>query len=237
MDDLSSSRMLSMLAGTRFTRVDVVEEIDSTQTVLVAEGGPDGRVLIADHQSAGRGRQGRTWTASPGTSLLMSALLRDVPADRAPLVGLAASLAVARALDDPRVGIKWPNDVQVSGRKVCGVLGELAQDGAVVVGIGLNVHQGPGDLPPDVEATSLAIEGLSRSRDVLAARVLLELDPLASDTDWLPAYRDRCTTIGSRVVVTTPSGPVVGTAEGVRDDGALLVDGRAVTTGDVTSVR
>lgn len=232
MDDLDPQRLLESVQGTRFGPVQIVDSLDSTQAVLVSEGGEDGRVLIADHQTSGRGRQGRSWTAPPGTALLMSVLVRGLPAHRAPMSGLAASLAVARCLEGS--AIKWPNDVLVDGRKICGVLGELAPGGGyVVIGMGVNVHQTADQLPPDVAATSLALCGRTRRRDDLAADILRQLDGLLGAGDWMGEYRSRCGTIGERVVVQTPSGPLKGVAEGVRDDGALIVDGTAVTTGDV----
>ena len=238
MDDLEADRILAGLRGTRFTRVDVRTSVDSTQRRLVAEGGPDGRVLVADHQTAGRGRLGRTWQAPPGSSLLFSALVRDVPPDRAPLTGLAAGVAVSRALAAVGPRLKWPNDVLVGGRKVAGILGELAPGGPyVVVGVGVNVRQSRDQLPPDVEATSLALEGSEVRRDDLLVAVLSGLDGLLGRTHWMDEYRSLCSTIGTRVTVRTQSGDTEGTVDGVRDDGALVVDGRPVTTGDVVSVR
>lgn len=201
----------------------------------MSEGGPDGRVVVADHQTAGRGRAGRSWTDVPGAMLMFSALLRDVPIERAPLVSLAAGLAVARAIGhDAR--LKWPNDVLIGGRKVCGVLGEASGD-HVVVGIGVNVAHAEGDLPAELGATSLAIaHGEAPRRDDLCAAILRELDALAG-TDFLPEYRSLCETIGSRVRVELSDGAFEGVAEGVNDDGSLVVDGKRVVAGDVVHLR
>ena len=238
MDDLSGPRILNGLAGTRFRNVEVHGSIDSTQTMLVAEGGPDGRVVVADHQTAGRGRAGRTWTDVPGAMLMFSALLRDVPPQRSALVGLAAGVAVARAVGgDAR--LKWPNDVRIDGRKVCGMLGELAPSGDyVVIGIGVNVGHAEGDLPDELGATSLRISsgGAPPRRDDLCAAILRELDTLVGG-DFLDDYRALCETIGSRVRVELGDRTIEGTAEAVRDDGALVVDGNAVVAGDVVHVR
>jgi BirA family biotin operon repressor/biotin-[acetyl-CoA-carboxylase] ligase len=238
-DDLSAPRLLSALQGTRFQKIEVYATIPSTQTMLVAQGGPDGRVVIADHQASGRGRAGRTWSAEAGGALMFSALLGDVRAERAPLVGLAAGVAVCRAVEaltasEPR--LKWPNDVQVGGRKVCGILGELTPDGeAVVVGIGVNVRAHPSEVP---EATDLrTATGADVRRDDLLAGILKELDVLAGAEDWLDEYRARCTTIGTRVRVELADGSLTGEATAVRDDGALIVDGRAVLAGDVVHLR
>ena len=237
MDDLSGPRILHGLAGTRFRNVEVHASIDSTQTMLVREGGADGRVVVADHQTAGRGRAGRSWTDVPGSMLMFSALLRDVPPQRSALVGLAAGVAVARAVgNDAR--LKWPNDVRIGGRKLCGILGELAPNGDyVVLGIGVNVGHTEGDLPDELGATSLRIvSGSPPRRDDLCVAILRELDALVG-SDFLDAYRRLCETIGSRVRVELADRVMEGVADGVRDDGALLVDGSAVVTGDVVHVR
>ncbi len=210
--------------------------MDSTQTTLVTEGGRDGRVVVADHQTAGRGRAGRTWLDVPGAMLMFSALIRDVAPERAGLVSLQAGLAVVRAIGaDAR--LKWPNDVRLDGRKVCGILGELSS-GYVVVGIGVNVCHAVGELPDDLDATSIRIAtGDAPRRDDVCAAILRELDVLLSEDGWLDDYRKRCDTIGSRVRVELTNGTFDGTAEQVRDDGALVVDGRAVVAGDVVHVR
>ena len=126
MHDLSAPRILSGLVGTRFGHVEVHPRIDSTQTLLVWEGGRDGRVVAADHQTAGRGRAGRSWLDVPGSMLMFSALLRGVAPEQASRVALAGGVAVVRAIAAVAgVGarLKWPNDVRIDGRKVCGMLG------------------------------------------------------------------------------------------------------------------
>jgi BirA family transcriptional regulator, biotin operon repressor / biotin---[acetyl-CoA-carboxylase] ligase len=231
--------LLAELAGTRFRHVEVHASVDSTQTMLVREGGRDGRVVVADHQTAGRGRAGRSWTDVPGAMLMFSALVRDVPPQRSALVGLAAGVAVARAIGgDAR--LKWPNDVRIRGRKVCGMLGELAPSGDyVVIGIGVNVGHAEGDLPEELKATSLRISsgGAPPRRDDLCASILRELDSRVSGDAWLDEYRELCETIGTRVRVDIGDRTIEGVAKSVRDDGALVVDGEAVVAGDVVHVR
>jgi BirA family biotin operon repressor/biotin-[acetyl-CoA-carboxylase] ligase len=235
-EDLSAPRILNGLHNTRFRHVEVHASLESTQTLLVAEGGRDGRVIVADHQTAGRGRAGRSWLDVPGAMLMFSVLVRGVPNERAPLMSLASGVAVARAVgDDAR--LKWPNDVRIGGRKVCGILAELAPSGDyVVVGIGVNVGHEAGDLPADLDATSLRIEERETRRDDLCVAILRELDALI-DADFLDEYRARCETIGSRVRVELGETAIEGTAEAVRDDGALIVDGNAIVAGDVIHVR
>ncbi|HVE92247.1 MAG TPA: biotin--[acetyl-CoA-carboxylase] ligase [Actinomycetota bacterium] len=252
MDDLVIDAIREGLSGTRFSTVEVHESVDSTQAVLVREGGADGRVLVADHQTQGRGRSGRAWASPPGTSLLFSALLVGVEPAFAPLVSLQAGLSVALAIErlGPRPQLKWPNDVLIGGRKVCGVLGELA-GGLVVVGVGLNVSQSRAQLPEGVDATSLALElegfggppGFGGSppkalrRDRLLVDVLRQLDRTLAAPDWLDDYRSRCATIGSRVRIQVPGDVVEGVAEAVASDGALVVDGRPLYAGDVIHLR
>lgn len=230
--------MLGALAPTRFGHVEVHATLDSTQRLLVTEGGPDGRVVVADHQTAGRGRVGRTWTDVPGAMLMFSALLRAIPSEHAASMSLVAGLAVARAVGpDVHARLKWPNDVLVAERKLCGVLGELVGD-AVVIGIGINVGHAAGDLPDDLGATSLRlVTGEVPRRDDLCVAVLTELDRLIGSEGWLDAYRERCATIGSRVRVELTDRSFEGTATEVRDDGALVVDGRNVVAGDVVHLR
>jgi BirA family biotin operon repressor/biotin-[acetyl-CoA-carboxylase] ligase len=245
MDDLSGPRILNGLAGTRFRNVEVHASIDSTQTTLVREGGRDGRVVVADHQTAGRGRAGRSWTDVPGAMLMFSALLRDVPAAQSPLVSFAAAFAVGHSianLGESQTNLKWPNDVRIGHEKICGMLGELSPDGSyIVVGIGVNVGHGAGELPPELNATSmrLACSRVPR-RDDLCIAILSEFDRLLREftpEQWVAMYRNDCSTIGSRVRVELGDRVIEGMAEGVRDDGALIVEGNAVVAGDVVHVR
>jgi BirA family transcriptional regulator, biotin operon repressor / biotin---[acetyl-CoA-carboxylase] ligase len=241
-DDLSAPRILAGLIGTRFRNVEVHSSIDSTQTLLVTEGGRDGRVVVADHQTAGRGRAGRTWLDVPGAMLMFSALLRDIPADRAGLVSLQAGVAVANAVEamsGVAARLKWPNDVRLNERKVCGILGELAPGGDyVVIGIGVNVGHDEGELPLTLDATSVRIAaGAAPRRDDLCVAILRELDTLVVGERWLVDYGRRCDTVGSRVRVELGDEQFEGLASEVRPNGALVVDGRAVLAGDVVHVR
>jgi BirA family biotin operon repressor/biotin-[acetyl-CoA-carboxylase] ligase len=236
--DLSAPRILKGLVGTRFTNVEVHSSIDSTQTALVTQGGRDGRVVVADHQTAGRGRAGRSWLDVPGAMLMFSALVRGIASERAGQLCLQAGVAVARALgNDAR--LKWPNDVRLDGKKVCGILGELARSGDfLVIGIGVNVGHAQGDLPADLEATSVRIaRGKAPRRDELCVAILRELDAVLADGAWIEEYRERCDTIGARVRVELTDRTFEGVAEDVRDDGVLVVDGNAVVAGDVVHLR
>lgn len=159
-----------------------VEECESTQ-LLVGPDDPEGAIATADHQTGGRGRRGRSWVEAPGTSVLVSALLRPPPERAAPQLSLVGGLAAALAVEDAlalAAQIKWPNDVMVDRRKVAGVLAE-AREGVVVLGIGINVNQTREQLPPDarVAAASLrTIDGRERDRERVLASLLAHLDRL-----------------------------------------------------------
>jgi BirA family biotin operon repressor/biotin-[acetyl-CoA-carboxylase] ligase len=206
----------------------VVSETGSTNADLIAaaaSGAPDRTVLVAHHQTAGRGRLDRRWEAPPGSNLLVSMLFRPLPhpPQRATwLVALAARRACG-ALTGLDVGIKWPNDLLVGDAKLAGLLAQVAGD-AVVVGLGLNVGWAP--------------DGAARLGDgidpvVVLARILTELDELAPSTnaELLAAYREASATLRRRVRAELPGGSVLeGRAVDVADDGRLIVlDDCAVT--------
>jgi BirA family biotin operon repressor/biotin-[acetyl-CoA-carboxylase] ligase len=160
--------------------------VDSTQAVcrrLADERAPEGTVVVADAQSAGRGQRGRTWTAPPGTGLLASCLLRPpLPPARWPELTLLAAGAVVEAvaaLTHLRPSVRPPNDVYVGERKLAGILAESVVGAAplVVLGIGVNVSQGPDDWPPDLRgrAVSLAELGAAVERPALLAELLRRL--------------------------------------------------------------
>jgi BirA family biotin operon repressor/biotin-[acetyl-CoA-carboxylase] ligase len=209
-------------------------------------------VVVADHQTAGRGRLGRTWEAPPGSSLLLTVLLRPaLDAARLHLVTFAVALAAADACGavagfTPQ--LKWPNDLVVGDRKLAGILAEASFDGArvrwVVVGLGVNVNW-PADLPAELAGTAVAANHLA-ARPVDRERLLTEvLDRLAVRYTSLDAavedYRARCVTIGREVRVELPDEMLTGRAVDVDGDGHLLVDTeggvRVIAAGDVVHVR
>jgi BirA family biotin operon repressor/biotin-[acetyl-CoA-carboxylase] ligase len=224
---------------------------------LADDGAEHGEVVIAEAQTAGRGRRGRVWTSPPGRNLAFSVVLRpDLPPARAPEVTLVASVAICDALRQAGVaaGIKWPNDVLVGGRKIAGILTELAAEPDrvhwVVVGVGVNVNARAEDFPAELrgEATSLLLErGVATPRALFAAACLTALE------EWLDrhaeegfgavraAWRERSVTLGREVSVQADGRVVVGTAEDLDEDGALLVRDAAglqrILAGDVTLLR
>lgn len=215
-------------------RLLIRESVESTNDEvrgLAQAGAPDGLVLLAESQSAGRGRRGAAWFSPAGESLAFSILVRpDEPKALWPRLALAAGLAVAEAVESfgLQAGIKWPNDVWIGQRKVAGILVEAGSDFAVV-GIGLNVNST--EFPPEVSeiATSLRIE---TSQTFPRAEVLGEIirkfagrrRQISSDFDALiSAVRLRCVLTGKRVTLTTANGPGTGTVEGIADSGELLL--------------
>ena len=248
------------LAGTRFTTVRTYAELDSTNTALVEEarsGAPEGLVLVADHQTGGRGRLGRTWSAAPGAALLVSVLLRPpLPIDEVSVVLMAAGLAACDGVEAAagfRPGLKWPNDLVVEDRKLAGLLTEATggADPGVVLGLGINVAVSayPAELAD--QATSceeVASRAVDRADLLVAFLTALESrysTVLAGGrrAAILDAYRADSATLGRRVRVELASGPALeGSASGVTDDGRLVVvdAGGAehlVSVGDVKHLR
>lgn len=248
-------------AGGRWSALQVVTEAGSTNADLAAAartGASVGSVLVADYQSAGRGRQGRTWTAPPGANVAMSVLvLPAVAAARWTWLPLLTGLAVAAGLRQVAgvdAVLKWPNDVLVGERKICGILAERVETPAgpgCVIGMGINVHLGVDELPVPT-ATSLALlvgdsEVPSRSEVIVAVlgeleRVLDSWESSADDRVLAAAYVERCGTVGRRVRVELGDGSnVEGLAESLDADGRLQV--RTLTglsvfgAGDVVHLR
>jgi BirA family transcriptional regulator, biotin operon repressor / biotin---[acetyl-CoA-carboxylase] ligase len=190
---------------------------------LALNGAPHGTLVTADEQTAGRGRQGRSWLAPPGKALLMSVVLRELGAAQAYLP-LAAALAVCEASEqsaDVRCQIKWPNDVWVGGRKLAGILVEgRPQEGWAVLGIGLNVSTTPDEFPEELRdiATSLGggspEEVLPRLTAALDARLTNPPDEIVAAWSERDALRGR--------TIRWQGGE--GTATGIDSSGALIVD-------------
>jgi len=230
--------------------IEYHERIDSTQTrarAIATEGSGAG-IVVADAQDAGQGTRGRIWVAPAGTSLLASWIFQPAPGAPAMFAALAG-LAVARALE--ALGcegalLKWPNDVELDGRKIAGVLAHGTSDGrggSLVLGIGINVHQRRDDLAPQIRdtATSLAIAGRSVDRLALLDRVTRQLDAVADPrtrAESRSAWSARSSVLGKAVTVAIDGRtPFSGTATAIDDEGALLVHTASgierVVSGDV----
>ncbi len=235
-----------------------VEATGSTNADLVAAvagdaGLPHLSVLLTRDQRAGRGRLDRVWQAPAGAALALSVLVRvpGLPPQARGWIPLAAGAAMAAAvraqLTGHEVGLKWPNDVLVGGRKICGILAEgTADPAAVVIGSGVNTAMEPEDLPVPT-ATSFAALGAVCDEDELVADYLTRLDALlaalvaAGDgrrSGVRAAVVDLCLTLGREVTVSLPDGSALtGAATDIDGDGRLVVAGRAVSAGDVVHVR
>ncbi len=241
------------------------ESVGSTNDEALADPRP-GRVVVADHQTAGRGRRGRGWSSPPGTGMAISAVVPPVAPALMGWVPLVAGLALAEALAASRwpvdAVLKWPNDVLLPLRgqdgggpthgKVAGVLAQVASDGAVVVGTGLTVDHDADQLPvPTATSWRLARGGAPLPEGAREGLLTAYLDRLARwhaalvEEDLATvraAYLHRCVTVGRPVVVHRPDGGrTTGTAVGVDDSGALLVEGGQGVTlhhaGDVEHLR
>ena len=242
--------------GARFADVRWVDGTGSTNAdamALARDGAPEGIVLVADHQTAGRGRLGRTWQAPAGASLLTTVLLRPSP-DVAEVVTFAVALAMADGVEVVTGGavrprLKWPNDLTVDDRKLAGVLAEADwHDGvvAVCVGVGVNCNW-PDDVPHELRGTLVAINHLTGGE--VDRRALLDaflhalgdrydgLDRAALFADW----RARSATLGRDVRVDVGGDIVEGSAVDITAEGHLVVETgegrRTFAVGDVTHLR
>lgn len=253
------------LAATRFTDVRTFEEVGSTNTELLeaARGGaPEGVVMVADHQSAGRGRLGRAWSAAPGTALLASVLLRPrLSVDDLPLVNCAAGLAAADAVESTagfRPGLKWPNDLVTpgGGAKLAGMLSESTPETgggpapAVVVGIGVNVAAGA--YPAELASTATSCEEVAGGPVDRAELLVAFLEALerrysallaggGAETTLAASAADSAT-LGRRVRVEMSGTTLEGVATRLAEHGELIVTDDAgqetrVSAGDVVHLR
>jgi BirA family transcriptional regulator, biotin operon repressor / biotin---[acetyl-CoA-carboxylase] ligase len=250
--------VLRAALGPRWGRVDVVAETGSTNADLLARHeAPDRSVLVAEVQSAGRGRLDRTWTSAPGAGLTFSVLLR--PGAPIPTWGwlpLLTGVALHSAVTEfagVDAALKWPNDLLAGPdrRKAAGVLAQTSGD-AVVIGIGLNVSTTADELPVET-ATSLALSGASDvGRSGLLVAILTALDARVAQWEDVggdaeacglaAAYRAACSTIGQQVSVSATDGrAITGTARSIDSDGRLIVTTDAgdqvVGAGDVQHLR
>lgn len=224
--------------------LDYHEQLDSTNTRALELAAANDRQLpllvLTNHQQAGRGRGPNRWWAGYGAltfSLVVNKPIADVAQKNWPLISLGAGLAVAEAIESlvpvGDVRIKWPNDVYLKGRKVCGILVETVphQPDIVVLGIGINVNNSPADAPPELQAfmTSLVEmthRALDRTEVLLAVlRCLANRLPLLKCDAWqlAEAWRERCYLQGRTVQLDTGTQRITGVCQGIDDQGALLL--------------
>ena len=262
-DSLGEREIEPLLASGELGRkIHSYAELESTNDEahrLADDGALHGEVVIADVQTKGRGRRGRTWVSPKGKAVTMSIILRpSLPPARAPEITLVAAVAVceaARELGAASARIKWPNDIECRGRKLAGVLTELrAETDRVrhaVLGLGFNVSMEMHDFPQELRAsaTSLLVEtGEKTPRPVACARLLEHLEEWLSlhETEGFGPVRDRwrelSSTLGRTVRVTGEGDPVEGTAADLDEDGALILRATSgqlvrVVAGDVEHCR
>ncbi len=237
--------ILGLLQGHPWTSsVQVLDEVSSTNTLakqLAADGAPHGTVLVADCQTAGRGRLGRSFASPAGVGLYLSVILRpQVPPMELLHLTAMSAVATAKAVEqvaDLEVGIKWTNDLVVGRHKLAGILTEMsleAESGTVnyaVVGIGTNCNHKKEDFPEEIQeiATSMAIkQGEPVDRNHYTAALILALaemyDGLFSQKKpWMAEYADRCITLGKDVQVVRGNSTRLGKALSLDENGGLLV--------------
>lgn len=233
--------------------VEVYDVVTSTNDFVLeraAQGAGAGLAVLGEHQTAGRGRRGRSFDSRPGLGVWSTTLLPE-PQDRstAPRLSLLVAIAVARAVEECtglRPGVKWPNDVRLRGKKICGVLVEGRTAGKrlpLVAGVGLNVHHAPADFPPELRSVASSLQeeaGRSVSRGEVFARLLSHLEELlerdrAGEVDLAEIYAPYDDLCGRPIEIDGTQGRREGTARGVSADGALLLETPSCGTVEIQS--
>ncbi len=240
--------------GSEMAYFDVVDSTNTRAKQLAEEGAPDGTYVIAERQDAGKGRRGRGFDSPAGKGIWMTLILKpDIEPDHASMITLVTALAVSKAITDmtgKAAGIKWPNDIIMSGKKVCGILTEMSAQfdyvNHIVVGIGINVQNE--SFPKEIEAvaTSLFMEtGCHYNRAALVERIWEEFEhyyEIFRKTDDLSAlvneYNAHLVNMHQQVKVLDPKEPFEGKAMGITAKGELIVDTwesrKLVSTGEVS---
>lgn len=236
------------------------DELDSTNVKafeLAHEGGFHGEVIVTEHQTAGKGRRGRSWVSPPGKSLAMSVIVRpEISPARAPELTLVTAVALAETLKDSGVEarIKWPNDVQVGGKKVAGILTELSADTErvhfVILGVGVNLNVPLADFPAELSESATSILVAKKApvhRALFTAALLGKLETwldVWTEQGFGPireAWKQAASTLGQEVVVRAEGRELRGVAEDIDESGALLlrVGGKLerILSGDVEQLR
>lgn len=250
------SNIREFLSGHPWTdRIYYFETIDSTNNYakkLAMEGAPAGTVILACHQTAGRGRLGRSFSSPKNMGIYLSVILRpDCKPSEIMHLTCAAGVAALRAINFPEVGIKWTNDLVIDKKKLGGILTELSVDPVtqkvawVVVGIGINCCQKSWDFPKEIRhmACSLGMEDridvLMLAADLIECLYQMDKDLLTNKAEIMAQFKEKCVTIGSQISVVRGDNIRHGKALDVDSDGGLLVeysDGshETVTSGEVS---
>ncbi len=245
-DRLSAHEIQNHLSGHPWREtVTVLDRVDSTNNVakqLAAKGAPAGTCVLAEQQTGGRGRMGRSFASPPGMGIYLSVILRpDAKPEQLMHLSACAAEAFAEAIEAEtglKVGVKWVNDLVAGGKKLCGILTELSvemESGRAeyaVIGVGVNCCQREADFPPELSqiATSVAMQaGTAPDRNALAAALIRSVSAL-SDTllsgqaEWIDRYRARCVTLGKPVRVLWPDGAREAIAVGLSNSASLQVE-------------
>lgn len=247
-----ASRLTTKWAGQKLYYYAETGSTNIDAKRLAEEGEPHGTTVIADMQTAGRGRRGRMWQSPPGSAIYMTIMLKpDFSPDKASMLTLVMALSVADAITEAaglQAGIKWPNDVVVNAKKVCGILTEMNVESDyiqyVVIGVGINTNNGStAEFPEEIRqtATSLKIEsGTHILRAALIERVLSNFEKnydifvkSLNLSGIMKAYNERLLNLDAYVRVLDPQGEYSGIARGINLSGELLVEKE---NGDVVQV-
>lgn len=244
----------------RGSQNELWHEIDSTNTrvaTMAKEGAPEGVVVFARQQTAGRGRLGRKWVSPPDSGLYMSLLLRpEKEVGEIPVITLGIGVAAARAIiavTGVRMGLKWVNDLVFDGKKVGGILAEMTmveqQQNALIIGIGVNIKFNQDEIPDDLKNKMLGLEeiaGTTIDTSQLAAEICYQVEESynlmlnGESRRILDQWRTFSVTLGNEIVSTTPAREVRGLAIDIADSGALIVqtvNGREEILGGEISIR
>ncbi|MFK3958750.1 biotin--[acetyl-CoA-carboxylase] ligase [Guptibacillus hwajinpoensis] len=243
--DMLSKEEISLKLTTDFLgkTIYTYPTVESTQFIAhdyAHKGTPDGTIIVADEQTAGKGRLGRSWHSPPGSGIWTSIILRPkLPPQKAPQFTLIAAVSVVHAIRKQtglEAEIKWPNDILIDGKKVVGILTELQAEAdqikSIIIGMGINVNATKEDFPEDLTtATSLRIElGKEIKRSVLLAAILNELETLYEE--YLNngfrmiklLWESYAVSLGRRIKARTLNGVIEGLAKGITEEGVLLLE-------------
>ena len=233
------SRLQTRWMGQKCVHLDCIDSTNTYAKRLAEEGAPEGTLVVAEEQTGGKGRRGRIWTTSKGANIMMTLLLRPkVRPEHVSRLTLLMAMAVSRGIckiTGLQAGIKWPNDVVVQGKKVCGILTELSMEvdyiNYVVIGTGINVNQE--SFPEELQSTACSLRqelGQKIVRAELTAAVLEELELLydiflkTEDLSLLyQSYNELCVNRGHEIRVLEPENEYTGTTDGINEKGELVV--------------
>lgn len=251
-------RLGTEIIGRNVLYFDILDSTNSYAKKLATEGCEDGTVIIAGRQSAGRGRTGKTWESPQDKGIYLTVILKPlIPPEKIQLLTLAASVAAVdsiRSVCDVEAGIKWPNDIILDGRKVCGILTEMNCEtdlvNFVAIGIGINFSQIPGDFPDELSDKAVSLmtymqgkgtEGKIPDRLDFTRSLLTELDKVYAllkkdcGSEIIKMWKQRSLTIGREVCIHQRDGQFTGTALDITPDGRLVVSCSDGTTREVLS--